>query len=122
MGRPGARHRAVNLVQVSPAWSGFAAGLLRAHQRHTQTEPTPSRGSDAELAQVIRAVNETIAVLLDMPADAVAIGELVSQITACWLSYRACPDTDRTIAALLKAQRDYDIAVQQLPLLHRSLR
>ncbi|MFI6041931.1 hypothetical protein ACIA8C_09870 [Nocardia sp. NPDC051321] len=102
--------------------AGYAAALLVAHQRRADLPSTSCRGVDAELTQLVRAIDATVAELVDIPHEDSEIGELVSRMAAGWLFYRAYAGADISIAAALRAQRDYDTAIEQLPMLRRSLR
>ncbi|GAA5079549.1 hypothetical protein [Nocardia iowensis] len=112
---------AADLVRHSPVWSDYAVKFLFAHQHCTLSHGTTPRGVDTEVHRLVHAVDNAVADLVDIPIDDVEIGALLSRMAQRWLLYRAFA-SDLNIAGLLKAQRDYNTAVEQLPMLRTRRR
>lgn len=112
----------VHPVLDSPAWSALAVRMLDTHRRRIDLAGPALEEVDGDLAQLIRKIDATIAAVVDIPADDVGIGELLSAMAARWMTYAATPDADTSLAGVLKAQRDYNTRVEQLPLMRGNAR
>lgn len=113
--------RSVHPVRDSPAWSALAAGLLATHRQRAGLDPAALDQVDHELAQLIRKIDTTVSAVVDIPPHDVGIGELLSRMAARWVTYAASPDAG-TGLGVLKAQRDYNTRIEQLPLLRAGTR
>ncbi|WP_406238358.1 hypothetical protein [Nocardia sp. NBC_01009] len=96
--------------------------MLDTHRRRIDLAGPALEEVDGDLAQLIRKIDATIAAVVDIPADDVGIGELLSAMAARWMTYAATPDADTSLAGVLKAQRDYNTRVEQLPLMRGNAR
>ncbi|MEU2258145.1 hypothetical protein ABZ540_33790 [Nocardia xishanensis] len=100
-------------------WTGWfvmlAAHLVDDHtQRAATGDPDEQATLDRRIAGLVRRIDIESAAIIEIPTAKVGLGELVSHMAKCWITYAAYPDDQTALSTTIAAQRAYSDRVEQL--------